>query len=84
MDCYSSVKISEIKKFAGKWTEVGETISGEAIQTQKEKYSMLSSHQGHKLHGFRCRCTASETRKVKGDRGQGRSQRKRTSREQVI
>lgn len=47
MDCYLSVKISEIKKFAGKWTEVGETISGEATQTQKEKYSMLSSYQGH-------------------------------------
>lgn len=47
MNCYSSVKISEIKKFAGKWTEVGETISSEAIQIQKEKYSMFSSHQGY-------------------------------------
>lgn len=47
MDCYSSVKISEIKKFAGKWTEVGETISGKATQIQKERYSMFSSHQGH-------------------------------------
>lgn len=46
MDCYSSVKISEIKKFAGKWTEVGETISGEATQIQKEKYSMFFSHHG--------------------------------------
>ena len=42
MEYFSVVKYNDILKFAGKWMDLEKSILSEVIQTQKDKYHIIT------------------------------------------
>ena len=42
MEYYSSIENNDIMSFAGKWTELANSILGEVTQTRKDMHSVYS------------------------------------------